>query len=545
MSMMHENEQSGQTFAQSVLIALSLVCLAVPNILFVWGWFTPWLAMVTTVLIVAAVGRAIFLSFPEGVRYVKPTPGRAITMVVGTLLVALFCLYVLFSTGLLGFVQSAGDLHILRTAMFCNLRDAAWPLILPNGKEMSYYLANVLPPALVARLFPAAGQWPVVLWTLVQMMLALLMLSSCWGKTRYAWGIRLIIATLCLWCASYPLFELYAKVIDIAREVFALEHPFLQKFPTVDVAVLYCCGGVYNSCPPSLLVAAMLLVCRIRAASVLPVALALMVPLSPFAGLALLPLVAVRWWNDVRQHKLAVPSLLFDALLPLLMAFLVAVYFLRADGESAATMACVAWGWRKFVHFFIWFAMVWLPFLLPLCFVVRRDAFFYALLVCSLLMPFFFIGSMSSPGEGLNNEFYLKATPPYMLLIVLYWLKAWPSLGWCKYCLWGICLLAVMRGQQHQIQGHVERWGRYLQVDDLWNGHLNHDMEFLNQSVPYCKEPLVPGVMLREPGESEKHFPGCLLPAAPGCDYSRPPTPDATRGNYYRKKKTLEQFANG
>jgi len=55
-----------------------------------------------------------------------------------------------------------------------------------------------------------------------------------------------------------------------------------------------------------------------------------------------------------------------------------------------------------------------------------------------------------------------------------------------------------------------------------WNGHLNHDAAFLNQSVQPCKEPIISGLMLRESGESERHFPGRLLPKAPGCDSSRP-----------------------
>ncbi len=30
---------------------------------------------------------------------------------------------------------------------------------------------------------------------------------------------------------------------------------------------------------------------------------------------------------------------------------------------------------------------------------------------------------------------------------------------------------------------------------------------------------MLPGILLRTAGESEKHFPGCLIPEAPGCDY--------------------------
>ncbi len=176
---------SGQTFAQSVLISAVLAYLAIPNILFLFGWFTPWVALLTSLLIIAAVGHAAIVSF-RGLRCHRERPRHAFSMCIALGLATLLCFFFLIHWGLLGWCSSHPDLSLLRNAMFANLRDAAWPLILPNGKEMSYYLANILPPALLARLMPSTGQWAVVLWTLPAMLMSLLLLGSCRGVGNFS-----------------------------------------------------------------------------------------------------------------------------------------------------------------------------------------------------------------------------------------------------------------------------------------------------------------------------------------------------------------------
>ncbi len=207
-------------------------------------------------------------------------------------------------------------------------------------------------------------------------------------------------------------------------------------------------------------------------------------------------------------------------ILPSAMFFVSVIYFTRGDGANAFTLTGVAWGWGDFLHQDAWLAAGWVVMVLPLFFVVRKDAFFLTLLGCYLLLPFVFIGTMPEPGMGRNNELWLKASPCYAAVVAFYWLQHWRHIGWYKYVILLLCLGTKARVVVNDVRLFGSR--EYLQVDDRWNGHLNHDDPFLNQSVPPCKEPLVPGVMLREAGESEAHFPGCLLPKAPGCDYSRP-----------------------
>ncbi len=512
-----------QSRTQSVLISLGLFYLAIPNLLFLWGWFVPWLAIAVTLLILFAVTRAVVLTSQDNEKWLWPGMKTLPALLIGLSVASLVSLYYLFRAGLLGCVQSYGDLEILRNAMFANLRDAAWPVILPNGKEMSYYLANVLPPALMARLMPHSGQWSVVLWTLPAMLLFIAMAATL-VPGRRTWGWKFALAALflavfyCPFVASsvtHPLFHGFEKLTGCDIGILRAGRPVVCGHS------LSGCGGAYNSSPPSLLLTGILLTCKRRQEVVLPVALSLLVPLSPFGGVDLMPLVALRWWMGMREKgRLRLPSLLVDALLPMAMMFICAMYFTRADGTSAVSLTPTAWGWFVYLRYEVWRMGGWLLLLLPLWFCLRRDTFFLCFTGCYLLMNFLFIGSMPEPGAGANNELWLKTAPCYMFITACYWMRAWHSMGWYKYLITAACLLMTVRG----VYSYTSTIGQnaWLQVNDRWNGHLNHGDDFLNQSIPRCKEPLVPGVMLRTGGESEKTFPGNLLPPAPGCDYSRP-----------------------
>ncbi len=517
------NVAGEQSRTQSILISLGLVYLAIPNLLFLQGWFEPWFACIAALLILFAVGRAIGVSMESQAAPAATERQNVLALILGLLTALFICLYLLVRSGLLGFVQSYGDLEILRNAMFANLRDDAWPLILPNGKEMSYYLAQVLPSAMLARLMPHSGQWPVVLWTLPAMLLVIAMVTT-QMPARLAWGWKFALCALFLaifGCSYASPHWLNAGVQALADFLPFPIHVPIPGRTVVCGQSLSGCGGVYNSYPPSLLLAAILLTCRHRAEVILPVALALTVPLSPFGGVALCPLVALRWWESIRQNREFKPiSLLPDALLPLAMVTVCALYFLRADGENVVSLTLIAWGWKSYLLYDGWRIAGWMTLLLPLWFCVKRDAFFYTFVLCYILMAAMFIGTMPQSGCGRNNELWLKAAPCYMLITATYWLTAWSRLHWCKHIVLALCILMTAH-KAHQFAQHFGE-NRYLVVDDCWSGHMNHDDPFFNQSLPRCHEPMLPGFLLREGGESERHFPGNMLPEAPGCDYSRP-----------------------
>ncbi len=518
--------QGGQTRAQSLLISLGLLYLAIPNILFLQGWFTPPVALTVSALILFSLVRAVVLSFRASSPCCCPSPARPLLFVPGLAVAVLVCAYFILRVGFLGFVPTFIDHYDFRNALFANLRDAAWPLILPNGKEMSYYLADLLPPALAARLAPASGQWAVVLWTLAGSLLPLLLIASLFVGRCRSWGRSLLIVALFFGVFCNPLisYSLGTRAIHFLREYADIDLGCLMVWTRLSCATpLSSCGILNNSFPPAFIVASLLLACRARQEVVLPLALALLVPLSPFCGIGLLPLIALRWGQGVRARGWRVSHLL-DAPVPAAMAFVAGIYFTRGEGVSVAALTCVAWGWETLLRYEAWLLAGWLFVLLPPALAMKRDAFFYTLLACCLLMPFFFIGAARGGlGHAGNNELWMKSAPCYMVVIGAYWLAAWPRIGWCRHLFLGLCI-AISVAMIALYAGLAWRGTHgYMQVDDRWNGHLNHDDSYFDMCVPPCKEPMLEGVMLREAGESERHFPGCLLPKAPGCDYSRPP----------------------
>ncbi len=513
------NFEGEQTSVQAILISLALIYLTIPNLLFLWGWFEPWFAVVGTLIIVFSVCYAIGGAFPPRSCWPHVTLRSVLFMMSGCAVSIAVSSYFLIWPGLIGFLPSFYDLEVLRNAMFLNLRDAAWPLVLPCGKEMSYYLAGILPSALIARLLPEWGQWPVVVWTMLGMLLSLLLVSACIPNRRKTWGIRLMWITLmagvlCVFCVT-PEVRGVLNIICGKAGVPTLAYALPGR------NALFGCGACYNSYPYALVATALILVCRREPLRNISVALALLVPLNPFAGIGLLPLYLVRISMEIRHFSANWPRLFVAAPLPLLMAFVCLLYFVRADGDSVFTLAGESWGWGRFSFSYVYALGGWLILLVPIWKYAKRDTFLYSFLLSCIFMPFLFIGTQRVPGEGGNNEFTLKVAPAYMLIVCCYWMVIWTRMRrWYRTlvislcCLYG-CYTCVL---------HLRPWGSnaYLEVNDRWNGHLNHPDSFLNQSIPPCREPFVSGVMLRQAGASEWYFPGSLLPNAPGCDYSRP-----------------------
>lgn len=277
------------------------------------------------------------------------------------------------------------------------------------------------------------------------------------------------------------------------------------------------------------LVTSIVACCRHRQEVVLPIAITLLAALSPLSAIGLIPLAACSYFSLLRKNSTSGGNFVrlyhhwwIDWLFPLSMAFLLSIYFGRADNpDNVITLTFAAWGWKRtalaYVHIIVsWFLLVY-----PV-WRVERSFFFRICAVCMLFGPSFFIGCLPGNEETDfnpdHNVLWFNIIPRYMLILAWYWWKDWTRITCWKWLLFS--LLACSFGAARVLcpVRHICP-SRYLEVDDRWNGHLNHNAPFLKQSIPSCKEPMLPGILLRTAGESEKHFPGCLIPEAPGCDY--------------------------
>lgn len=193
------------------LIGAGWVYLAIPNLLFLMGWFTPLVAVAVGVLLIVNVGReCMLLHASAGETAAEGKAWKKVLLLSG---IAFLLILNFLTGGIVGIFNIHPDYFIFRQALFCNLRDAAWPVILPDGREMSYYLSNMLPPALMARVLPASwGQWCIVFWGVLPVFLTLLILAE---------GIR------------FPFCSKAVGVLVIAALFFIIRDPLYFVFHSI------------------------------------------------------------------------------------------------------------------------------------------------------------------------------------------------------------------------------------------------------------------------------------------------------------------------
>ncbi len=529
----------GQGKICSVLLALGLMYLSIPNLMFLWGWYTPWVSVALSVFLCVVVGRAVGLCLTSSAGKCSYSWGRTGAFIGASLLSLLLLTLYFCQGGIVGCWDTITDLYVFRQALFCNLRDAAWPVILPNGREMTYYFANVLPPAALARVLPEYWhQWSVVLWCVPAIYLSLLLLTSVLPGKRLCWGARLLILTLVIICMRD-----FCRVVDVLEHatnllahaaassgcsftpdfgwLHSIEAGWLErgllKNPLSE------CSQAWNSAPPTLLVASMLMVCRGKVGlAVAPLSMALLAALSPLGCIGLAPLAAVVYIGILSQQVRDFRWL--DILFCFVMAGALAVYFLRAESNMMLRLTVQVWGMRRYGLFVLWQTLAWVLLLLPLCLIERRDMRLWVCALTLFFLPCVYFGTLPTAAWTLSvNELSHKTLMACSLLVGAWWVKDWSRIGWVKYLVVFICIYSAVLGAFSLANSFSRE--RYLRVDDKWNGHFLHEDGFLQRMTPDCREPMLPGVLLREAGASEKQFPGSLLPAAPGCDYTRPMTP--------------------
>lgn len=522
------------TRRQAILISAGLVYLCIPNLLFLSGWFTPVASITVGGLILLYVYRAIRLLYRETAPPAPVLqPGTSFSFILVLLLASLIVTFLFVIRGCIGIWPTNWDYYVFRQALLSNLSDAPWPLILPNGKEMSYYIANLLPQAVLGRIqSPDLLQYGVVVWSVIPVMLSLLLMSTAQWDSRISRGSRLLFLTFGIFIFSEPLRYFFPpdgteplhKGICFFSALTGIHLEPLVRIYAIGTYLnpMYECCSAYNSAPPLLLAVSMFVASGKTGRYIIPLVVTLLAALSPLGCMGLMPLAAVLFFKIQKGgFKSIIRKLLKQSLLPMLMLLLLAVYFLRAEGSVRAAPLWVAWGWWECLLFFLRMTVAWSLLVLPLWFVFKSDPIFRVTAVYLLLGYLLFIGSLPNDGFGRMNEFWLKSSPAYTLLLIVYWCQGWRRVGGWKYLILLGSAAHIFSSTFGALSGTGERG--YLDVEDAWNGHLNHDAAFLNQSVPPCKEPIIPCLMLRQSGESERYFPGRLLPKAPGCDYSRPP----------------------
>lgn len=503
-------------------MGLGIAVLSLPVILFTAGWYAWGVFLLVTAASITATYHAC-ASYTGDCIGVTRQNRLALWGSAG--IIAIF----LVIGGIVGVFPTHGDSWAFRQALYLNLVHEDWPLILPNGKEMTYYLAGMLPPAAMAKFLPERlQQFPVLLCTALPAFLAVGLFFRKWGHA--SWLFLLITLgfqdPLCAFFRPGGTFSHgmsgMAQFLQHLYDCYGYDLRVLTSFygNKTMLAPIHNCIGAYNSVPYTILATAILMNCR-QSKWVVPYTMAMLAFISPLGAIALFPLAAYTYFGH-RPFKWLV--LCRECACPVIVAIFAGVYYGRTEtGPSVIQPAWETWG-HKFWIFYIRYLAGACLLILPLVQFRRKDPLFWITAASAALLPLLFIGTPPDGGvyQGFN-ELTLKGTAAYTIVLGSMWKEEWQNIKlWIRVPMF--CWLVIATSGYLATQCIKFDWNHG--VDDMWNGHLNHDRAFLRQSVPGAKEAPIPGILIKksERNTSAAHY---LLPKAPGADYSAAPHPRA------------------
>lgn len=509
---------------------MALLYLALPSILFFLGWLTPIPAILASLGVIGSISYYAVHLMPKERECILPLNGRTISVVAAAFL--LICLLHI-SAGLIGFFPTDPDYELARQAYYVNLIEAPWPIVLPNGCEINYYIAAYLPPAILARIFAAyptegstLAQVILLLWTALGYTLAFLVVFT--FRRKISLIFVLFVVFLC-----DPLLNIWltSKGSSAMRYAIYLVH----QWSGVDCSLFATCQGrhtllslmsmcgPYNSLPGTLLATAVIISIRKHKNFTIPLTYALLLPISPMGAMGSLPFVLGCYaYKELTNRKGFARSCLYSVI-PLFLALISFLYFSRGaethgEGEIISTTfilsqygvfnSCIVYGGVLFALLLL-YGSLW-----PL----RSNRLVRLTLCCVLLYPLIVLGA---PPNNFN-ELWLKSMPIYTFVFSLFLAYKWTELPRWKYIALGITLIHFSR----MIISIPAAYTGDHRVEDRYNGNLANMASHKSRT----KAPLIEGIICRENGAAEKNFPGNILPKAPGFDYNRPPAP--------RKKET-------
>ena len=254
------------------LLCAGLLYLALPMIMFLWGWLQPLFSLPLCAAVACglyATGRKL----PEG-RLSLTERGTVLL-----LLLSAGCLLLAFLCGFTGHFQQHADFTI-RNAIYGQLIAEPWPLVMPDGHHFIYYLGHWLTPACAASFCPAAyASWLLTGWTFLGLELALLTAACRWGIRKTAWWALLLL------CLGSP-----------AASLNCLGMPLSYLFPEYHAQIALFIGipsqifNTFNHAVPALLCSVLVLTRSLPASGYYLMG-ALLLPGSPLAALILLPFI--------------------------------------------------------------------------------------------------------------------------------------------------------------------------------------------------------------------------------------------------------------
>lgn len=520
---MNQTSQSPEKRGISLhwLTIIAVIYLALPCMLFLCSWFSPWVAWPLNLGIVLSI---VFLCRTKEETTIWTPEIKDYILLI---LAGIVCFLVFIISGIAGYIASAPDVLIFREALYNNLIRETWPLVLPNGKEMSYYLAGMLPPALIARLFDdyTIQRLIAVAWYALGVWLAIL-LFYCRHRRS---SILFLVFMVFFKDPAYLLINSFAgngEIWNTLTQILRInvENTFIGAAHPVKMLSINAQGCNFQ--PFSLLCAAILINCRQQPHLLIPLSIALILPSSPLGAVACMPLGLYFW---LKAGKIITRGTLTKLILPVLIALFCAIYYGRANSATCAGLyPAMLNDWPYFL--FNYYSAILLSALLfawILKPVLKSEPALTISLICTVVVPWLFYGSSPDSGMFGQNELWLKSSVIYHMHLIAALCFNWKNLSRFKYLY--LLTFALLVSRDERVRDF--KYTGTPEVADVWGGHMNHEHVSLYQKIPDCNPPFIPGCML-DKGKAEHVFPGNLFPKAPGCDYTKPVKPDGVLITY-------------
>lgn len=481
------------------VVLTSLLLLSLPGILFLAGWFEWYVSL--PLIVGSAIGtrKVVALSRSWSWELSK-------TDVLKLLLVFLLILLHQFTVGYTGHVLQHGDFW-QRNAFYGNLISYAWPIILPDGSEMMYYLSGWLPAALICKMLAHLGVdvnciwgapgYVLLLWNIATLFMAALFLFRLLGKVS--------ISAL-LWVYIFGGIMVFLSKLPVLSG-------WLQVSPETRIAPVYwnLAAGLPGSVHilPYTALGAVMILMRNWPFWVYFLLGAFLFLITPLGAVGAFPFVICQAWASLKERKSLNKHWVFHVLhcgyfyLAVALCAAGVVYFTRAESSSCYWSFHVDSRPSAWLVYWIYliiniYVVTYLPWRCD-----KKNPFLHVAWLTLCVLPLFYMGDIF-------NELPMKAaTVPVVVLAVL-WCSSFfqcrsalrDPIVWvivCVFCLkfaghlWNRVPLVV------KSFGHTE-----YNVVDPFHGHLYHPGTCLNQSVRSTREPMLPHVLLRIAGASEK-----------------------------------------
>lgn len=480
-----------------------MIWIITSTLLFLGGWVTSILAY--------PLGAILIGCCYNSWKLISTIPSKSSNPLIHITLFGILAFLCSFFTGLTGhFPQHILDLA-QRNAVYGNLCQSDWPIVLPDGRYFVYYFAAFLPPALISKL-TGYEYAPVILmlWNALALFIAFSLIYFRTSKASIAW---LGILIICFLSDPTPLLRIFSPgikaLLGIQVNMGAQAHNLLSSIQ-----------ATINHTPGILLITTILFNKRIHH-SLLPILGATCLSISVFGAISILPFLTYRYLKAHEQQSFqqtllhAVRSF-FCSWTGICSLFIVSITLLYHKCSNGDIIICpmffVTHGLpipyiiaKNIVHTFLIVGTC----ILPLIWLRKQYKGFFWLLLSSLLfVNFIFIGN------GGPNELAFKGNTALLIISAFGWMHTLEHGPRLYKCFAWLLLIPLIFWNTHTIIiPRIKNYGKTEQnINNPFNGHLYHPGSLLDQSVPPSVAPIIPHVLYTKAGESRRIFPFSALP---------------------------------